>query len=163
MTLKDLDRLLKYNRWANDLVFDSVAKLTEEESKRDLKSSHHSIFGTLQHITGANKVWLDRWTGNPTATLKPEQLPDQLSALRSLADTIHQDMEKYFATYDEAKLQSTLTIKTMKGDEYTNTFEEMIQHLFNHSTFHRGQISGMLRQIDKAPPPLDLIRYLRSR
>ena len=140
-----------------------MAQLTEEEIKRDLKSSHKSIFETLQHITGAEKVWLDRWTGNPTATLTPEELPDQLGGLRSQYDELRKEMGRYFSTLDEAGLQSGLTIKTSKGVEYTNTYEEMIQHLFNHSTFHRGQISGMLRQIGKVPQPLDLIRYLRSR
>lgn len=163
MTLKDLERLLAYNKWANNLVFDSIAQITEEESKRDLKNSHHSIFGTLQHITGAERVWLNRWTGNSTATLAPEDLPDQLDGLQSQHDGTGKEMEQYFGTLDDRKLQSGLTIKTSKGVEYTNTFEEMIQHLFNHSTFHRGQISGMLRQLGKTPPALDLIRFLRSR
>lgn len=163
MNLKDLERLFSYNRWANNLAFDSVAQLTEEERKRDLKSSHHSIFGTLQHIAGAERVWLNRWTGNPTATLTPEELPDQLDGLRSQYDATRKEMEQYFATLDDAKLESGLTVKTSKGVEYTNTYEEMIQHLFNHSTFHRGQISGMLRQLGKTPPALDLIRFLRNR
>lgn len=163
MTLKDIDRLLAYNKWANNLVFDSIAQITEEESKRDLKSSHHSIFGTLQHIAGAERVWLTRWTGNPTATLTPEELPDRLEGLRSQYEATRKEMEHLFGSFDEEKLKSGMTIKTSKGVEYTNTYEEMIQHLFNHSTFHRGQISGMLRQLDKTPPALDLIRFLRSR
>src|SRR5678816_3426483 len=64
MNLSDIQQLLTYTEWANDLAMEAAARLPDEGLHRDFGISHKSIFGTLVHMAGAEWIWLERWNGN---------------------------------------------------------------------------------------------------
>jgi uncharacterized damage-inducible protein DinB len=161
MTLTEIKFLHAYNSWANNHIFETLAPVPEEKYKRDMKSSHGGLHGTLVHIVGAEKLWLERFAGNAQPMLKSDSVPS-LAELRSLWEKTGFDMARWLGAMSDRKLQETFTMKTLKGDTYTHVFWHAFQHMVNHSSYHRGQIITMLRQLDEKPVTTDLIRFYRE-
>ena len=162
MTASEIRDLFAYNVWANRRTFESAAQVPPEQYHLDLKSSHGGLHGTLIHLVGAEQVWLARWTDGPDKTmLKPESVPS-LQELIARWETVHANMARFTSSMTDARLKEHFTVRNLKGDEMVNTFQEMLQHLANHSTYHRGQAAGMMRQFGIAPQATDLIRYYRE-
>ena len=163
MNLKEMMELFDYNLWANNRLFESAAQLPPEQYFQDVKASHGGIHGTLTHIVGAQKVWLARWTASPDTSLIHGKDVGTLLELIALWEKISSDTAKFLATFTEESLQQAMTITTSTGHQYTHTYQQMMQHVVNHSTSHRGQIIAMLRQAGSTPPAIDLITYYRRK
>jgi uncharacterized damage-inducible protein DinB len=161
MTLQEVKLLHAYNAWANNRMFDAVQKLTPEQYTKDLKASHGSIHGTLVHLVGAEKIWVERFQGNPQPFLKAEEIATA-AELRALWERVGYETARWIGTMTDKKLQEVFSMKTLKGDTYTHVYWQAFQHLVNHSTYHRGQIVTMLRQLDAQPVSTDLIVFYRE-
>ena len=155
--------LFDYNLWANNRLFESAAQLPLEQYFQDVKASHGGIHGTLTHIVGAQKVWLARWTAAPDTSLLCGKDVVTLLELIAIWETVSSETAEFLTTFTDESLQQTLTITTSTGHQYTHTFQQMMQHLVNHSTAHRGQVTAMLRQVGITPPAVDLIAYYRRK
>jgi uncharacterized damage-inducible protein DinB len=161
MTLQEIEQLVAFNRWANQCFFESLNQLSAEQYERDLQSSHGGIHGTLAHIVGAEKGWLCRWQGQASATAAELGRTQSLADLRAYWEQVCADMQQFLGTLDDQKLQHTLTTATRTGT-YTSPYWQMIQHVVDHSSYHRGQIVTMLRQLGLTPPSTGLIRFYRD-
>ena len=161
MTLNEITILHAYNAWADNRIFDALAPLPSEEYLRDLNSSHGGIHGTLTHLIGAEKVWLERWTGNSQPFLRAAEIPG-LAALKDIWEKVGYDTAKFLGTMTDRKLQETFTMKTSRGDVFTHVYWQAFQHLVNHSSYHRGQIVAMLRQLGRQGVSTDLIQFYRE-
>jgi uncharacterized damage-inducible protein DinB len=162
MTLQEIKLLFAFNSWASDRIFEALAPLSAEDYFKDLKSSHGGIHGTLTHLVGAEKIWLSRWEGSPDKTmLKAEEIAS-LADLKSTWEKVGRETAAFVAKMNDKKLLETLTITTSKGDQYAQTYQQMFQHLVNHSTYHRGQIVTMMRQVGAKPAATDLIAFYRQ-
>ena len=161
--LTEIKELFNYNTWANGRVFESVSHLSPEEFNRDLKSSFPSIRQTMLHFISAEWIWLSRWNG-----VSPSKAPDNWDAstfdsLRSIWNEVNGDLTKFVNGLTEAVLTSEITYQNLKGDRYSNRMEHMLRHVVNHSTYHRGQITTMLRQLGKEATSTDFILYIREK
>ncbi len=161
MTLSELKLLHAYNSWATNQFFDALAELPNDKFMQDMKSSHGGIHGTLTHTIGAEKVWLERFLGDPQPFLTQEP-PKSLQELKVIWEKVGYDTAKWLSGMTDKKLQETFTMKTLKGDTFVQIFWQAFQHVVNHSSYHRGQIVTMLRQLDVKPPTTDLIRFYRE-
>ena len=162
MDVKDLRGMFEYNAWANDAVVGACAQLASEQFMQDMKSSFPSIRDTLVHILGAELVWLGRLTGRaPTGFPNPADFPDCESVRRALAQA-DADLLKYIGGLTPATFDSEIQYKTTAGTPFKGTAGPMLQHLANHSTYHRGQVTTMLRQLDAKAANSDMIRYRRE-
>jgi uncharacterized damage-inducible protein DinB len=161
MTLSELKLLHAYNSWANNRVFDAVAQLPSDQYMQDMKSSHGGIHGTLVHTVGAEKVWLERFTGEPQPFLS-QNPPKSLAELKTIWEKVGYDYAKWLGSMTDKKLTGTFTMKTLKGDTFTHVFWHAFQHVVNHSSYHRGQIITMLRQLGAKPVSTDLILFYRE-
>ena len=161
MTLQEIKTLYAYNAWATNRFFESLTVLSEEQYLMDLKSSHGGIHGTLVHIVGAEKIWLERFKGAPQPPLSQDP-PKSLADLKTIWEKVGYDTAQWLGTMSDKKLQETFTAKTLKGDTFTNTFMQALQHVVNHSSYHRGQIVTLMRQIGTKPPSTDLILFYRE-
>jgi uncharacterized damage-inducible protein DinB len=163
MNHADVATLFAFDTWANDLVFDALAELDDDALRRDLKASHESVFGTLVHLVGAEEVWLARWTsgGQSKVTLpSPDSIP-ALDALRQRWNQIRAERDAFVDELNDDTIGDSLTMTNSRGDAYRHTYQEMFQHVVNHSSYHRGQIVTLLRQLGATPPATDLIRFHR--
>lgn len=163
MNLADASELFAYDTWANDLLFDAIAKIADDDLRRDVGSSHRSIFGTLVHIVGAEEVWLARWASDEQA---PPTLPNpddiaSLDELRNRWDRVRRNRDAFVGGLSDGALGEEQEMTNTRGETFHHTFQQMFQHVANHSTYHRGQLVTMLRQLGAEPPATDLIRFHR--
>jgi uncharacterized damage-inducible protein DinB len=163
MTPADLETLLDYHYWARDRMLDAVEALTPEQYTKDLANSFGSVRDTAVHTYFAEWNWYLRWTGtSPTRPLDPEQFPD-VATLRRVWREQEAKIRLFLSSLGDSHLDRVFEYKTLNGQENRSVFWHMLQHVVNHATYHRGQITTMLRQLG-APPPKsqDLIVFYRE-
>ncbi|MDX6386013.1 MAG: hypothetical protein QOK48_3586 [Blastocatellia bacterium] len=166
MNLEDVRHLFDYTEWANGLALSAAAELSSEDLHRDFKISHGSVLGTLTHMAGAEWIWLERWHERSPAKAEawslwtPEACPD-LATLNHRWRELIDRRAGFLSEVDEAQLAAELPFKLLSGDPNSMRLVDQMQHVANHSTMHRGQVVGMIRQMGIAPPSTDLLFYLR--
>jgi uncharacterized damage-inducible protein DinB len=161
VTLQEIIQLVAFNRWANQCFFEALGQLPAEKFRQDMHSSHGGIQGTLAHIVGAERGWLSRWQGkSDTGTAIVSQL-HSVPELRTFWEGVCDEMDRFLATMDDHKLQETLST-TARSGSHTTSYWQMIQHVIDHSSYHRGQIVTMLRQLGLTPPSTGMIRFYRD-
>jgi uncharacterized damage-inducible protein DinB len=163
MTLNDLQLLLDYNYWARDRMLDAAGRLTPEQYQRDLGSSFGSVHGTLVHIYSAEWIWCMRWQGkSPAQALDPSTLPT-LDALRAEWTALEASVRECVAQVGESGLDRVYEYRLLSGLPMRSPFWQMLQHVVNHGTYHRGQVTTMVRQLGAQPPQAtDLIAFYRT-
>jgi uncharacterized damage-inducible protein DinB len=163
MTLDDVRTLFEFNYWAKARLMSVLESLGDEQFTKDLGSSHGSIHGTLVHIVGAENIWLSRWTDQAVLKLlDPKDYPT-LGAVQKKWDEVEHGMRKFVSSLTEENISAVVTYKTMEGKQFSYPLWQIMQHVVNHSSYHRGQIVTMLRQQGVKPVGTDLIAYYRSK
>jgi uncharacterized damage-inducible protein DinB len=162
MNKNDIKYIFDYNRWANGTILDAVSKLTPEQFTKDLQSSHRSVRDTMAHILAAEWIWLERWKGvSPKALLDPAEFPTVESVRTRLSEVENECAGFIHGLTDEALTQA-VTYTNTKGERWTYSLGQMLQHVANHSSYHRGQVTTMLRQLGVEPLPVDLLVFMDS-
>jgi len=163
MTLDDLKTLLDFHCWARNRVLAAAANLTPEQFTRDLGSSFKSVRDTLVHLYSADWSWYHLWHGTfPTSMPSSDEFP-VLDALRR-AWTIHEPkMRAFLDSLAEADVHRVVEYRLPNGSPSSFSIGQLVQHVVNHCTYHRGQLTTMFRQLRVDPPDsMDLIRYYRE-
>lgn len=160
MTLEDIRSLYAYNSWANHRVLDACAPLETAKFTQNLHSSFVSLRDTLRHIMLAEWLWLERWLGRSPG-FPADDFPD-LASLRSRWQKIETDLSAFIQKLSAADLERIVEYKNTKGHAFSNPMWQMLQHVVNHGSYHRGQITTMLRQLGATPLPTDLIAFYRE-
>jgi uncharacterized damage-inducible protein DinB len=166
MNLEDIRNLFDYTEWANSLAVEAAAKLPDQQLREDRRISHSSIFGTLLHMAGADWIWLERWQGRSPqgqeawSLWKTESCGD-LATLNERWNEVIARRANFIAELDESRLSAELAFRLLSGDASSMRLVDQMRHIANHSTLHRGQVVGMIRQLDMTPPSTDLLFYLR--
>ena len=155
MTSTEVRTLFAYNRWANRRLLVAASLLSRDDFGRDLHASFGSVRGTLIHLLWAEGRWLQFWRdGSFIPAPDPDKFPD-VAALETAWDRVEQEQQVFAADMTEERLASTV-----KVNENTYTLAELVQHILNHSTYHRGQVAVLLRQIGHRPPSTDYRLFL---
>jgi uncharacterized damage-inducible protein DinB len=164
MTLQDLRTMLDYHYWARDRLLEALEGLTPEQLTRDLGSSFKSIHDTMVHTYAAEWAWYSRWNGtSPTALLAADQFPD-LAAIRRSWTELEANVRAFLDRLGEGGIERIFDYTLLSGHAGSTPFWQMLQHVVNHASYHRGQVTTMLRQIGAAPAkPMDTIAYYRTR
>ncbi len=163
MSPQEIQLLFDYNSWANHRSLGAAEKLTPEQLAQPLGSSFSSVRDTLAHIYGAEWIWLERFQGRA-----PSALPDvaQFRDVASLREQWLQHEDRLLAFVSgltQSDLDRVMEYKTLKFGIYSNPLWQSMQHLVNHGTYHRGQVTTMLRQLDAQPVLTDLMHFYRER
>jgi uncharacterized damage-inducible protein DinB len=164
MTYDDVKTLFDYHYWARDRTLDALDALTPDEFTRDLGSSFRSIRDTMAHTYSAEWVWNQRWQGlTPKAMLPPEQFPDVASTRQQWLG-LEQTVKALIADLGDEGMNRVLHYTLLSGLPVSSPFWQMFQHVVNHASYHRGQVTTMLRQIGAAPPKsCDMVTFYRER
>ncbi|HKV03990.1 MAG TPA: DinB family protein [Candidatus Acidoferrales bacterium] len=163
MNIEDIRTLYNYDSWANHRALEACAALTPEQFTRGLGSSFGSVRDTLVHLCGAEWVWLERWHGRvPTSLPSAADYPDFEAVRRGWAE-VERNLLDYVASLSSDDLQRLVSFKTLAGQPFSMPLWQCLQHVANHSTYHRGQITTMLRQLGAKPVSTDLIVFYRER
>ncbi len=158
-----LIKLCKYNFWANDRICTWIKK-ADLKVDEELKSSFPSIRKTLYHLWDAQFIWLARLNGESPNTWPSHSFKGNLDEAIGGLQQNTLALATYIELLDENEYQREVEFKSIDGTSYFNSVEEIIMHVINHSTYHRGQLITLLRTVGfTAVDSTDFIRYLRSK
>ncbi|MGB6876031.1 MAG: DinB family protein [Candidatus Acidiferrales bacterium] len=160
MDLDDVHRLYAYNSWANHRVLDACAPLSAAQFTQNVISSFPTVRDTLAHIMLAEWLWLERWLGRSPG-FPSGDFPD-LASIRTRWQKIETDLNAFIQKLPATDLDRVVEYKNTKGNAFSNPMWQMLQHLVNHGTYHRGQITTMIRQLGATPLTTDLIAFYRE-
>lgn len=153
----------RYNRWANQRLYEACSELPEAEYMKPRASFFGSLHATLNHILVGDRIWLGRITGHmPDIKALDQILYAELVGLRVAREAEDAQIINLIDGMDAPTLNTTLRYTTMAGETVTTPMRYVLAHMFNHQTHHRGQAHDMISQAGVSPPPLDLIYYLRE-
>ncbi len=159
MTAEDVRKLYAFNAWANHRVLDSCQPLSNDQFTRTLASSFSSVRDTLAHIMGCEWLYFERWHGRFPTALPPGENFADLAAMRARWKKIESDLLDYVNGPGLGDLARVFEYRNMKGNTFAYPLQAMLQHMVNHSTYHRGQVTTLLRQLGAQPRSTDLLRY----
>jgi uncharacterized damage-inducible protein DinB len=164
MSHDDLILLVDYNYWARDRLLQAVSALTPEQFTRDMGNSFGSVRDTVAHICDAESIWLSRWNGGQPLGFKEPDRISNLDAARDEWAELERGMREMLSKLGPDGVERQIKYKDMRGAERCDVFWQMLQHVVNHGSYHRGQVTTMLRQLGvPAPKSMDLIAFYRER
>lgn len=147
MSKKYFIELSEFNIWANDRVCSWLDKISDEQWKQPLVSSFNSIYETILHVAGAEKVWVERLQKKSNPEMLLATFTGSKAELLETWKDLSLDFKKLIEEMPEDQFQQKLLYKNTKGIEYNQPYYQLLAHVFNHSTYHRGQVVTMLRQV----------------
>ena len=163
MTPQEFRTLYEYDAWANARTLSACSALTPEQLTRNLGNSFGSVRDTLVHILGAQMVWIERLGGGAPAGLPaPDGYPDVASVRAKWAE-IEPRLHAYVNGLTQPDLDRVLEYRNLKGVTFRDQIGHILQHLANHGSYHRGQITTLLRQLGATPVNTDMIGFYRER
>jgi uncharacterized damage-inducible protein DinB len=159
----DLLRMhLEYSRWASARLLKAAGTVSDTELRRDFATAYRSVIGTLAHVYGGDRVWLARVRGDAPQVLPGEEFHDLERLLPAWQAVSDGWLEWARPLTDEDCLRG-LSYRDLKGNPWVTPLWQVVMHVVNHATHHRGQVAGFLRAMGHQPPSLDLIAYYRTR
>lgn len=145
---------IAYHKWATLKVVGHIQTLPKEIHKQEIISVFPSLFDTLLHMIEVDELWLSRIKNREISIIENntiEQLFENYVALLKEYEQLGHDVFDQLVTY-----------KSSEGIAHENTCYEIIQHVVSHGTYHRGNISAMLRQLGNKTVSTDYIYFLRE-
>jgi len=157
VALAILCELFAYNYWARDRQLEACAVLNQEQFHRPLASSFSSLRDTLAHMVGAEWVWLERCRGrSPRSLPSAEEFPT-LAAIAEPWRAVELGFREYLTGLHEEALIHPPTYTGLTGETWTYPLWRALLHIVNHQSYHRGQVTTLLRQLTLTPPAVDLL------
>ena len=153
MSLELIRELYDYHRWANHLLFDVARARGEEAVERDMGAqwSFPTVRRMFTHIYGADAIWLSRWKGNSLSALPGADIPS-LPALRERWDALEAEQRAFVDGLADRDLARSVEYKNTQGQPFRAPLGLLLQHVTNHATHHRSEISTMLTLAGGSPP-----------
>jgi uncharacterized damage-inducible protein DinB len=163
MNVRDLQTMIDYHYWARDRVLAAVEPLSRDQYEKDLGNSFKSIRDTLAHLYGAEVVWYERWHGRAMRALPADGFADLL-ALKTAWHDHERKMRAFVDGLTDADVDRIIEYTLFSGAAGATPIGQMVQHVVNHASYHRGQVTTMLRQLGAQPAKMmDMIAYYREK
>jgi uncharacterized damage-inducible protein DinB len=157
-----LTQYATYNIWANNEILSVILSLTKEQQRQGITSSFPSIYGTCYHLYDAESIWYQRLQQVEKMIRQSE---NQEASMQDVANGWQQQSAlwlNWISTVSEEQLKEIFHYQNMKGEQFEQPLYEVLLHLFNHSTYHRGQLVTMLRQLGvEKIPATDFVHWAR--
>ncbi|MFZ1290556.1 MAG: DinB family protein [Melioribacteraceae bacterium] len=145
--------LFEYNDWAN---FQLINKLILIEDEKD------DSFRLMSHIISAQETWLERLKGSHNYSIDIWET-FTIQELQILSDKSSKECLKFINKFNEESFNKICNYKNLSGKLFTNSFQEILTHVINHSTYHRAQINIRLKLKNIKPANIDYILYEREK
>jgi uncharacterized damage-inducible protein DinB len=163
MMPEEMRVLYDYNAWANHRSLDAASSLAAEKFVQPMGSSFGSVRDTLAHIFGAEWIWLERFQGRSPASLPDTTQFKDAASLRERWSEHEARLLGFVRGLTQTDLDRVMEYKTLKYGVYRNPLWQSMQHLVNHGSYHRGQVTTLLRQLGAQPILTDLMHFYRER
>ena len=158
-----LQQYAAYNIWANKKITETANLLSEEQINKEIVSSFPSVYKTVLHLMEVENVWWQRLQ-LVEQTTPPGWFTGNFTELSKKLLELSQQWESWVQNANEANINHVFAWYNLKKEYFKEPVYKMLLHLFNHQTFHRGQLITMFRQLglDKIPPT-DFIVFCRKK
>jgi uncharacterized damage-inducible protein DinB len=159
MTQDEIRSLFAYNAWANHRVLEACAALAPAQFTQPAAGSFPSIHDTLHHIMGVEWLYLERLHDRFPTELLPGEKFETVAAMAARWREIKKGLDDIVRSPDLGDLERIVEYRNMKGKHFRYPLRALLQHVVNHSTYHRGQVTTQLRVLGAKPLSTDLLRY----
>ena len=145
----------EYNEWANDRLLDVASGLSADELSAGRGASFDSILDSFVHVVRAQVFWLQRWRADDArnSTLGDED-EISLTKVRAAFDDSHAGIRQFVDGLTGEQLEGPLNYRDQRG-EWSRPLWQLMTHVANHGTYHRGEIAMMLTAVGHSPGDLD--------
>ena len=159
MDIASIRELFAYNHWANQRTIAAASLLKSDDFTRNLGNSFSSVRDTLVHIMASEWLWLERWNGrSPMAMLAATDFQNA-GAIAQRWKEIQQAQNTFLTSVTPERLRAKISYTNLRGQTYAYPLWQQMAHVVNHSSYHRGQVTTLLRQLGAAPVSTDLLIY----
>ena len=155
----ELLSLYDYNEWANGRVITMLRSLPEADYVREMGGGWPSVRATFVHLAGATDAWAERFSGADVLVLPKESALPKLEDAVAVLLRAHAKHRAHVESLTREKLDCPFSWKNLSGEVKTAPFGIVVRHVVNHQTYHRGQISSMVRRLGHAPVATDMVRW----
>jgi uncharacterized damage-inducible protein DinB len=158
MTAQEARTHIRYSGWASRKVLEAALTMSPEDRARPMSISHESIAKTLTHIYFGDAIWYSRMA-DPSY---PAPRHDALPSFDFVVEEWPRLQAKWEAWADaatDADIARQVPFKSRFVGNAGLPAWQIVMHVVNHGTLHRGQVVGMLRQLGAKPPATDIILY----
>lgn len=152
-----------YHHWATDRVLDVVASLTVQQLDRAWGGSFGTGRALLRHVVGVERLWCERWNGRSPKALPEYPATHSGRDYRAEWGKVKAEQAEYLSGLTRDQLLGELTYVNIKGDRCTYRLPEVLMHVVNHGTYHRGQLTHLLRDSAVAAPSTDYLIFVEER
>ncbi len=160
MTKSEIVALLKYDAWAIANMLKSVERLSVSQYQQDMQGTYGGIQRTISHIYSVQRLWLTRLTGKGPNALSEVQLQQGELRLRWIG--LQAEVMTYIATLSDEEILAPFVYRDLRGTPYYQPLWQQVQHVVNHCSYYRGEVSVMLRGFGLVPVQTDLMAYYRQ-
>ncbi len=162
--MRFLQRYTEYNHWANELLLLLIAKeIKDELLDKTIVSSFTSLRKTVYHLWDAEFIWLKRLKGESLDEWPSKKFTGSFSEAKEKILLNDKAFIEFVNNLNMERLSESFTYKNVEGKTFTSQVWESIHHCMNHSTYHRGQIVTIFRQLGVTNiPSTDFIVYCRK-
>jgi uncharacterized damage-inducible protein DinB len=158
-----LETLYDYNFWANHRYFAVAEGLTDEQLHRMQGHSWGNVQAMFIHMLSSEWVWLQRWHGSsPKGHLDQSDFPT-LAVVKERWGRQEAELRAYLGSQTEGGLQSVITYTNFRSETFQVPLWQMLMHLANHETHHRGELAAMFALMDVSHPEEEVIQYFLDR
>lgn len=160
MDLSHARKLFDYHHWAADKLFEALGELSPADLDKDWGGSFKTPRALLRHIVAAEQLWLERFGGNSPRTM-PE-FPATYAGADYLTEwrKVKAREKEFLGGLNAQTLSGSLTYVNMKGEQHTFSWSDILTHVVNHGTYHRGQLSHLLRDLGRPGISTDYVAWL---
>ena len=152
-----------FNAWAHRRLMELILTLSAEQQHQEIPSSFSSLYKTVLHVWGSEKIWWTRVLGEKVFSRED---PFQ-GSMPACADALMEQDRNWLhwvEKQNESFLKEEMSYKNLKGEEFSDPYFQIVMHLFNHATYHRGQLVTLLHQVGvEKIPATDFIVWARMR
>ena len=164
MSIDNFRQLADYNHWANRRIYAAALAMPDEQYRRSTGVFFGSLHGTLNHLLVTDRIWLKRLTGEGEAPSRLDTIlfedRTELARARMAEDA---RLKHIIHAYSEADLGRPVDYHTTSGAPQQQALKDILLHLFNHQTHHRGHAHACCSILTgKEPPSLDLLMFQRG-
>lgn len=162
VSLEVLQHHVDYTIWASQRLLNAVTGLSTEELSHDFGTADKTIAGTLAHLYMADKNWLARLQQGTSASQRRKAEDDRLESVLPQWTETQKEWKRWASQLSTEAPDQIVEYLDFQSRQWAHPVWQILLHVVNHATHHRGQVSGFLRALGKTPPPLDFIAFVRE-
>lgn len=155
-------QLFAFHHWATDTMLGAFGQVTSAQLDQPWGGSFATGRGLLRHVVGAEWLWAQRFNGT-----SPGRVPDLRADLdgpgfRDEWSHIRAEQQAFLDEVAGERLAAQMTYTNLRGERATYALSDILIHVVNHGTYHRGQMTHLLRDLGFAAPSTDYLVFLAA-